>query len=146
MYCKAACFGDTLRQARIINEKDPKEQKKLGKGTVDFEDTRWDEVKSRVVEMGNVAKFDQNPHLKAVLMATGNKLLVEAASRDRVWGIGYTEKNAMANRENWGENRLGKALMEARRHLREGNRPENNSVNDEHEELEETENENEAGS
>lgn len=45
-------------------------------------------------------------------------MIAEAASKDRVWGIGFTEKNAMANRADWGENRLGKALVAAREHLR----------------------------
>jgi len=72
-----------------------------------------------VVVAGSTAKYEQNPKLKGKLLATGERLLVEAASRDRVWGIGYTEKHAMKFREHWGENRLGKALMEARGYLRE---------------------------
>lgn len=68
---------------------------------------------------GTIAKFGQNPKLKGKLLATGDQLLVEAASRDRVWGIGYTAKHAMSYQQHWGENRLGKALMEAREHLRQ---------------------------
>ncbi|EXF82288.1 hypothetical protein CFIO01_08175 [Colletotrichum fioriniae PJ7] len=119
MYCKAAYSGDTERQARIMQEKDPKEQKKLGKSTVGFSDARWDDVKSKVVEMGSIAKFGQNPHLKAILMSTGERLLVEASRTDRIWGIGFKADEAMVNQANWGENRLGKALMETRRLLRE---------------------------
>jgi ribA/ribD-fused uncharacterized protein len=84
-----------------------------------FTDASWDEVKSVVVVAGSIAKFGQNPKLKGKLLATGDRLLVEAASRDRVWGIGYTAKHAMPHRHHWGENRLGKALMEARGHLRQ---------------------------
>ncbi|KXH53216.1 hypothetical protein CSAL01_11019 [Colletotrichum salicis] len=119
MYCKAAYFGDSKRQARTMQEKDPKEQKKLGKGTIGFNDARWDEVKSKVVEMGSIAKFRQNPHLRAILTSTGRRLLVEASRTDRIWGIGFKADKAMVNQANWGENRLGKALMEARRFLRE---------------------------
>ena len=72
-----------------------------------------------VVLAGNIAKFGQNPKLKGKLRATGDRMLVEAASRDRIWGIGYTAKHAMSYRQHWGENRLGKALMEARKHLRQ---------------------------
>ncbi|KAF4922319.1 N-glycosidase R617 [Colletotrichum fructicola] len=118
MYCKAARFGDTERQARIMCEKDPKTQKALGKEIVGFMDTSWDEVKSAVVEAVNVAKFGQNPQLKKVLMGTGNRVLAEASPKDRIWAIGFNEKQAMVNQRNWGENRLGKALMATREQLR----------------------------
>ena len=87
--------------------------------TAGFTDASWDEVKSAVVVAGTIAKFGQNPKLKGKLLATGDRLLVEAASRDRIWGIGYTAKHAMSYRQHWGENRLGKALMEAREYLRQ---------------------------
>jgi ribA/ribD-fused uncharacterized protein len=92
-------------------------QKALGRQTAGFTDSSWDEIKSAVVEAGNIAKFGQNPKLRGKLLATGDRLLVEASSRDRVWGIGYTEKHAMAHRQRWGENKLGKALMAVREHL-----------------------------
>lgn len=41
-----------------------------------------------MVLAGNIEKFGQNAKLKGKLLATGDRLLVEAASRDRVWGIG----------------------------------------------------------
>lgn len=119
MYCKAARFGDTDRQRRVLATQSPKEQKALGKGTVGFDDKSWDLVKSEVVTAGNIAKFGQNPSLRNKLLATGDRLLVEAASRDRVWGIGYSEKHANHHRKHWGENRLGKALMAAREYLGE---------------------------
>lgn len=119
MYCKAARFRDTDRQARVLAADSPKEQKRLGKETVGFTAESWDQVKSAVVEAGNIAKFGQNPHLGRKLLDTGNRLLCEAASRDRVWGIGYTAKHAMTQQKHWGENRLGKALMATRDHLRE---------------------------
>ncbi|KAI0107843.1 hypothetical protein GGR51DRAFT_515206 [Nemania sp. FL0031] len=118
MYCKAARFGDRETQRRVLATDSPKEQKRLGKLTAGFNDDSWDEIKSAVVVAGNVAKFGQNPKLGRKLLSTGDRLLVEAASRDRVWGIGYTAKHAMSHRNHWGENRLGMALMEARARLR----------------------------
>jgi ribA/ribD-fused uncharacterized protein len=118
MYCKAGRFRDADSQARILAATSPKEQKALGKAVGGFRDEAWDPVKSDVVAAGNIAKFGQNRHLQNVLLGTGDRLLVEAASRDRVWGIGYAEKHAMRFRKHWGENRLGRALMEAREHLR----------------------------
>lgn len=139
MYCKAARFGDLATQKKILLSKDPKEQKRLGKATAGFEDASWDQVKYHVVVAGNMAKFGQNKALIKVLMNTmckntgdrngpngslpkwKGKELVEAASRDRIWGIGFTANNALkTSRENWGQNLLGKALMEVRQRLMEG--------------------------
>ncbi|TVY41856.1 N-glycosidase [Lachnellula subtilissima] len=119
MYCKAGRFHDKETQRRVLATTSPKEQKRLGKLTKGFTEASWDEVKSVVVVAGTIAKFGQNQNLKGKLLATGDRLLVEAASRDRIWGIGYTVKHAMSFRQHWGENRLGKALMEAREHLRQ---------------------------
>jgi len=52
--------------------------------------------------------------LKSMLMRTGDRELVEASPMDRIWGVGFGEKNAESQRERWGLNLLGKALMEAR--------------------------------
>ncbi|KAI3316583.1 DUF1768-domain-containing protein [Xylariaceae sp. AK1471] len=118
MYCKAGRFHDRGTQRRVLATDSPKEQKRLGKLTAGFSDSSWDEVKSAVVVAGNLAKFGQNPKLARKLLVSGDRLLVEAASRDRVWGIGYTAKHAMAHRKHWGENRLGEALMVVRAGLR----------------------------
>jgi ribA/ribD-fused uncharacterized protein len=52
-------------------------------------------------------------------METGDRELVEASPEDRIWGIGFTEKDAKENGERWGQNLLGKALVEVRRRIRE---------------------------
>lgn len=57
--------------------------------------------------------------LRKWLLATGESELVEASPMDRIWGVGFTEKDAGANRHRWGQNLLGKALMEVRARLRE---------------------------
>ncbi|KAI6084253.1 hypothetical protein F4821DRAFT_243316 [Hypoxylon rubiginosum] len=121
MYCKAGRFHDSATQKLILATHDPKEQKRLARLTKEFDAASWDEIKSPVVVAGNMAKFSQNPQLKRLLLDTGDRVLAEAASLDRVWGIGFTAREAMAgqNRERWGENRLGKALMEVRTRLRE---------------------------
>lgn len=38
---------------------------------------------------------------------------------DRRWGIGYKKDHALRYRGNWGENLLGKAIMQVRAQLRE---------------------------
>lgn len=84
MYCKAAMFHDLARLAAVLAEKSPKAQKLLSKRTRGFSDDSWDQIKSRVVETANVAKFGQNIHLERKFLATGDRMLVEAASRDPV--------------------------------------------------------------
>lgn len=67
-------------------------------------------------------KFTLSPKaadLRAQLLATGQRELVEASPFDRVWGVGFVEADAEKNRGRWGENLLGVALMEVRRRLRE---------------------------
>lgn len=54
-----------------------------------------------------------------MLLATGERELAEASPMDRIWGVGFVEKDAGANRHSWGENLLGKALMTVRERLRE---------------------------
>lgn len=60
--------------------------------------------------------------LEELLLATGDRELVEAAPRDRVWGVGFEAEEAervrLTCREKWGKNYLGKALMEVRERLR----------------------------
>lgn len=76
----------------------------------------------RIVEEGNYHKFtisEDAASLKAMLLATGERELVEASPMDRIWGVGFTEKNAGHNRVRWGQNLLGKALMNVRARLRE---------------------------
>ncbi|EPE02350.1 hypothetical protein F503_03935 [Ophiostoma piceae UAMH 11346] len=119
MYCKAGCFHDMETQRRIMAINDAKEQKRLGRATRGFDAAVWDKIKSDVVVLGNINKFSQNKDLRTLLLSTGKRPLAEAASEDRVWGIGFTEKEASSHSDQsrWGENRLGKALMEVRERL-----------------------------
>lgn len=78
--------------------------------------------KSRIVEEGNYHKFtisEDAERLRLLLMQTGERELVEASPMDRIWGVGFNEKNAGYNRKKWGQNLLGKALMVVRERLRE---------------------------
>jgi ribA/ribD-fused uncharacterized protein len=82
-------------------------------------------VKSQVVEQGSYLKYTRSEELKKRLLATGDTELVEASPFDRVWGVGFTPeqcrrgKKGGAGRELWGQNLLGKALMAARKRIRE---------------------------
>lgn len=71
-----------------------------------------------VVERGNLFKFDQNEKLKKVLLETGDRILVEASPNDRIWGVGFNTEQALGKEDQWGENKLGKALMRVREQLK----------------------------
>jgi ribA/ribD-fused uncharacterized protein len=117
---KARLFGDDEALQRILAAKSPGEAKKLGRGVRGFDGDIWSAHRSPIVVQANVAKFGQDPALKAFLLATGDKVLVEASPRDRIWGIGLGPDNPAAHDPHaWrGLNLLGFALMEARDRLR----------------------------
>lgn len=48
----------------------------------------WEGSKDAVMRRAVLAKFSQNSHLKALLIGTGAKTLVEHTSRDKYWGDG----------------------------------------------------------
>ena len=89
-----------------------------------FDQLLWDEKKFEIVVRGNVAKFGQNPELKAFLLTTSARVLVEASPLDRVWGVGLAADDPLIeDPRNWqGENLLGFALMETRRRLKKEER------------------------
>ncbi|MEM9510292.1 MAG: NADAR family protein [Cyanobacteria bacterium P01_E01_bin.35] len=69
---------------------------------------------------GNLGKFEQNKALREFLVNTGERILVEASPRDRIWGIGMNQNHLdVANPYKWqGLNLLGFALMEVRNMIR----------------------------
>jgi ribA/ribD-fused uncharacterized protein len=117
---KARLFGDGDSLARILEEKDPAACKALGRAVRAFDDAAWSAARFDLVTRGNVAKFGQEPASRDYLLATGNELLVEAAPRDQIWGIGLGRDNEKArDPRTWrGQNLLGFALVRARGILR----------------------------
>ncbi|KAF3388434.1 N-glycosidase [Penicillium rolfsii] len=95
----------------------PRDVRALGRKIPNFIDKVWEQNRYAIVVEGNYLKFSQNENLKQKLFETTNRELVEASPRDRIWGVGFTAKDAGANRNNWGLNLLGKALMETREKL-----------------------------
>lgn len=64
-------------------------------------------------ELVEVSKVCENESLKMQKLSS-----LQASPTDRIWGVGFAAANAEANRESWGENRLGKAIMNVRERLR----------------------------
>lgn len=117
---KALTFGDEDTARKIMMSKDPGEMKWLGSKVKNFSEQVWKEKAPEIALAGVTAKFSQNDKLKTLLLNTGKKALVEAAPRDKMWGIGrhMYDKNIMSNRSDWGENLLGNTLMKVRTILR----------------------------
>lgn len=104
--------------ADIMNESNPKNIKNYGRKVKNFTEQTWNVNKYKSMYDGVYAKFLQNPELKAKLLATGEKILVEASPYDKIWGIGFNKSDALVNKSKWGQNLLGKVLMEVRDKLK----------------------------
>lgn len=116
---KAKLFADEDSFVKIIASSHPKQAKALGRKVLGFDDKVWNEHRFDIVVAGNLAKFAQHPKLRDYLLATGQRVLVEASPVDKIWGVGLAkEDDNIANPLQWkGLNLLGFALMEVRDRL-----------------------------
>jgi ribA/ribD-fused uncharacterized protein len=113
---KARLFEDEEILQEILMAPDPKSVKALGRKVQNFEKDAWDSKCVEIVKEGNIAKFKQNPDHLTLLKSTAGTILVEAAPRDRIWGIGMGAANEKASDPlRWrGRNLLGFVLTELR--------------------------------
>jgi ribA/ribD-fused uncharacterized protein len=116
MWRKAKLFGDDAVAARVLDAAHPNAAKTLGRQIAGFDEETWVRERFGIVVAGNIAKFDAHDDLRAFLLGTGDRVLVEASPLDRVWGIGMAATDASADEPVlWrGRNLLGFALMRAR--------------------------------
>ncbi|ORY02736.1 hypothetical protein BCR34DRAFT_573963 [Clohesyomyces aquaticus] len=131
MVQKARLFSDEEVAQRMLKTTDPKLHKSLGREVRGFSEGVWNENRLRIVEEGSYLKFTVSKdatRLRKMLLDTGDRELVEASPRDRIWGVGFGAKNAGNNRRRWGLNLLGKALMNVRKRLREEEMKERETV------------------
>ncbi|GAA4610333.1 hypothetical protein GCM10023195_42340 [Actinoallomurus liliacearum] len=117
---KARLFGDAEAEERVLADDDPGKAKGAGRRVRGFDEDVWAEHRYRLVVAANEAKFGQRPPLRDFLLATGERVLVEASPYDTVWGIGLSASQPEAVRPSaWrGLNLLGFALMDVRTALR----------------------------
>lgn len=120
MYAKCITFEPDNRDMlmKIINEHSPAEVKKLGRQIKNYDERIWGEKRFNYMVHGLWFKFSQNEDIKQLLINTGNCNIYEASPRDKIWGIGMGEEKARTvSKETYGQNLLGKALMEVRKLL-----------------------------
>jgi ribA/ribD-fused uncharacterized protein len=120
MWRKAMLFDDLATAERILAAAHPHRAKTLGRQVSGFDEQTWQESRVDIVVTASVAKFDQHADLRGYLLNTGERVLVEASPRDRIWGIGLAADDDRASHpDQWrGLNLLGFALMKAREILR----------------------------
>jgi len=120
MAAKARLFEDPEAERRALSATHPSEAKKAGRLVRGFDERTWERERFGLVVEGSIHKFTAHPELRAFLLGTGDRVLVEASPVDRVWGIGLTANDEAArDPERWrGPNLLGFALMQARHRLR----------------------------
>jgi ribA/ribD-fused uncharacterized protein len=123
MAAKALLFSDTDTYDQIMATEQrrnwhdaPKKQKALGRAVRGFDQALWAGHARDVAFRGNWAKFGQNPALALYLEKSADKIIVEGAHYDQVWGVGLSwDDERIVDPANWlGTNWLGQALMKVR--------------------------------
>ena len=115
MASKARVMGDTSTLRLILAcDYDPAAIKRLGRMVTPFDADMWERMRYDLVSRGNFLKFSQNPRLRKILLATGERPLAEASGSDAIWGIGVNLRDATAGARWRGLNLLGRALMRVR--------------------------------
>ena len=121
----------------ILDAKTPFIVKRLGRRVQHFDESVWNAKRYDYMLKALKLKFSANTKMRNALLSTGDKKLYEASRMDRSWGIGMNiaqvaklfrdneqfiksgdiDKETQQSR--YGNNLLGKALMECRSWLNE---------------------------
>jgi ribA/ribD-fused uncharacterized protein len=108
-YFQAQKFAGTDREEEIRQAKSPTVAARMGRSRKHPLRRDWESVKDAVMREVVLAKFTQHDDLRAILLGTGDALLVEHTEKDNYWGDGG---------DGSGKNRLGHILMSVRAELR----------------------------
>lgn len=122
MYHKCLLFDPKNKrlQYTILRESCPSKVRQFGRQVANYNEEIWEKERYNIMLNALKLKFGQNYAIKEKLLSTGNKNLYEASKHDRIWGIGYRDMDALYKpRHKFGQNLLGKVLMEIRNELRQ---------------------------
>ena len=107
MYCKAITFKDYITAQKIMEARNPKVMKRLGRKVRNFNKQRWLAKSKAIVRKASLAKFTQNSKLKEKLLKTAGTILVEASPWDTVWGIGRHASDPKSKLKSIGGGKIG---------------------------------------
>jgi ribA/ribD-fused uncharacterized protein len=111
-YYQAQKFVGTENQGLIQVIRDaptPMEAAKLGRDRTLKLRPDWEQVKPQVMWQGVLTKFLTHTDIQAILLDTGEELIVEDSPTDYYWGCGQDKT---------GQNQLGKTIMNVRKEIR----------------------------
>ena len=108
-YFQAQKFAGTPLAEEIRQTPSPMAAANKGRGRRVPLRADWEQVRDDVMRRAVWHKFAAHPELQAILLGTGEALLIEDARNDAYWGCGA---------DGSGRNQLGKTLMEVRARLR----------------------------
>lgn len=110
-YFQAQKFADVATQEEIRKVASPAVAAQRGRDRRRKLRRDWERVKLGVMRQAVEAKFRQHDDLRALLLATGDAVLVEHTENDDYWGDGG---------DGSGGNHLGRILMAVRAAIRAG--------------------------
>lgn len=125
MYLKAVFFKDSEAMTHILQAKDNKEAKRIGRSVKHFDENRWAQYKDSLMLTALFYKAIYDKEFFGLLLSeeTKDKLFVECNPDDNIWAVGLNENDErVLNPDEWhGTNLLGNCLTHLANHLREGN-------------------------
>jgi ribA/ribD-fused uncharacterized protein len=107
-YFQAQKFADAAYRKKIRVTASPMIAARLGRSRKQPLRRDWEAVKVGIMRAAVLAKFTQHDELRALLLSTGERKIVEHTERDSYWGDGG---------DGSGQNMLGRILMQVRAEL-----------------------------
>jgi len=101
-------YPDLVEQVRQFSK--PREAFDAARTYKEYVRNDWQDIKESIMKKALFAKFTQHQKLTELLLATGDRGLIENSPYDNYWGNGGSGGS--------GQNRLGILLMELRTELR----------------------------
>lgn len=108
-YFQAQKFVDTIYAEKIRHASTALQAAKMGRSRSYTLRPDWEKIKDLIMFQGVLQKFETHADIRAVLLETGEEVLIENAPRDYYWGCGA---------DGSGQNKLGLVLMKVRTLLR----------------------------
>ncbi len=112
-YYQAQKFVGTENEGLISvirDAKTPEEAASLGRDRTRKLRPDWEPIKPQIMWQGVLTKFLTYTDIQAILLNTGEELIVEDSPTDYYWGCGQDKT---------GQNQLGKILMKVRQEIRQ---------------------------